>query len=366
MILSVIFNLLNVLKINLLIFLAKFKKKKVIFFYHPRKNLTFIHNFYIEYIFKNYPTKYYIIYGHETGGKLGKNYFNIKQGYIKFITGIDFFVSNNICDVFPKNCKKIYIHHNLYDDPWVPRNKEQEMCQRLLKYNYVLVGTTVSLIKVNETFLRYNFTKKPEIIEVGYAKLDYLLDSQKNNEKKRESILIAPTGIDGFPELTIINKLEKIIEELLSKTNFHIILRPHPRDRKHEKYLYLKNKFTPNQRFSYDISENYFDTYSRSKLMITDLSGTAYTFAFLVLSPVIFLSTNEKKIEENEYSNYNFFLDRKKIGEVILDESQIINKIKLIFENYNLYEKNIMQLRSNMKYLNKTNIEIKKFIEKLS
>ena len=97
--------------------------------------------------------------------------------------------------------------------------------------------------------------------------------------------------------------------------------------------------------------------------MITDLSGTAYTFAFLCLSPVIFLSINEKKINEDEYSNYNFFLDRKKIGEIIFDEIHIIDKIKLISNNYNLYEKAIIQLRKNMKYLNRATIEIKKIID---
>ena len=158
------------------------------------------------------------------------------------------------------------------------------------------------MIKTNETFLKYHFIKKPKIIEVGYAKLDYLLEKIENKKIDKKSILIAPTGINGFPELTIINKVEKIIRELLDKTNLNIILRPHPSDRNNKKYLHIKNQFINNQRFVYDLSENYFDTYSESKLMITDLSGTAYTFSFLTLSPVIFLSLNEKKIKENEYS----------------------------------------------------------------
>lgn len=365
MILSITKNLLNILQINLIIFLAKFKKKKVIFFYHPKKKLTLIHNYYIEYIFKDYSEKEYcIIYGHDTDIRLGENYFNIKQSYIKFLSGIDFFINNNIGDVFPKNCNKIYIHHNLYDDPWVARNKEKEMCHRLIKYDYILVATTSSLLRINETFLKYKFIKKPKIIEVGYAKLDYLLNNLRDKKIKKESILIAPTLINSFPALSIIDKLKKIIDELLSTTDLNIILRPHPSDKEHEKYLYLKNEFIKNKRFNYDLSNNYFDTYSKSKLMITDLSGTAYTFAFLCLSPVIFISNDEKKINESGYSNYNFFLDRKKIGEVIFDENNINANIELISKNYNLYEKNIIQLRKNMKYLNKATIEIKKVIER--
>ena len=364
MILSIIKNLFNVLQINLKIFLAKYKKKKVIFFYHPKEKITLIHNYYIEYIFKNYSSKEYcVFYGHKMDINLGKNYFNIKEGYVKFLSGIDFFINNNICDVFPKNCNKIYIHHNLYDDPWVARNKENEMCQRLLRYDYILVATTWTLKRINETFLKYNFIKKPKIIEVGYAKLDYLLSNLRDRKIKKESILIAPTRIDGAPGLSIIDNLKNIIQELLSKTEYNIILRPHPNDTKHKTYIYLKNEFIHNKRFYYDLSNNYFDIYTKSKLMITDLSGTAYTFAFLCLSPVIFLSINEKKINEDEYSNYNFFLDRKKIGEIIFDEIHIIDKIKLISNNYNLYEKAIIQLRKNMKYLNRATIEIKKIID---
>lgn len=366
MILSIIFNLINVFRINLLILILKLKKKKIIFFFHPKKNLTLIHNYYIEYLFKDYPDKYYVFFGHETKFKIGKNYFYIKQGYLKFILWVDIFISNNICDNFPYNSKKIYIHHNLYDDPWVPRIKERKMCQRLLKYNFILVGTKESLIRVNDMFLRYNFNLKPLVKEVGYAKLDFLLDNLKNSNVEKDSILIAPTLINSFLELTIIDKIEKIIDDLLSETNFLIILRPHPADRKNNKYLYLKEKYKKNVRFSFDESENYFNTYSRSKLMITDISGTAYTFAFLVLSPVIFLSLNEKKIVENEYTNYNFYLDRNKIGKTIFDSKEIINSIKLIFKEYPLYEKNIFELRGNMKYLNKTKNEIKNFIENLS
>ena len=56
------------------------------------------------------------------------------------------------------------------------------MCQRLLEYNYILVATTTSLLKTHETFLRYGFIKKPKIIEVGYARLDYLLEKLKKKK----------------------------------------------------------------------------------------------------------------------------------------------------------------------------------------
>ena len=74
----------------------------------------------------------------------------------------------------------------------------------------------------------------------------------------------------------------------------------------------------------------------------------------------------KKKIEENDYSNYSFFLDREKIGYVVYNERHMINKVKLIVNNSNLDKKNIIQLRKNMKYLNRSTIEIKNFIEKVT
>lgn len=366
MYLSIISNLINLIKINIFILFLKLKKKKIIFFYHPKKKLTFIHNFYIEYLFEDYPKNYHIIFGHETNSKIGKDYFYIKQGYLKFLYFVDFFISNNICDVFPVNSKKIYIHHNLYDDPWVPKNKEEEMCKRLTKYNLILVATNNSVIKVNEMFSRYNLKFKPTIKEAGYAKLDYLLNDLKNYNYQKESILIAPTAINGFIELSIIDKIEKIIDDILTENKSSVILRPHPSDREDVKYLNLKNKFEKNSNFLFDTSENYFDTYSKAKVMITDMSGTAYTFAFLTLSPVIFLSVNEKKILENKYNNFNFYKDRNKIGEIVTDEKEISKTIDRINKNYTTYKDNITEIRSKMKYLNKSKNEIKNLIINLN
>ena len=96
-----------------------------------------MHQFYIGDLLQDICENCVVIYGHETNKNIGKKYFYIKQGYLRLILNIDLFVSNHICDVFPPKSKKIYIHHNIYDDPWVPQNKEKETCQRLLNYNFI-------------------------------------------------------------------------------------------------------------------------------------------------------------------------------------------------------------------------------------
>lgn len=337
-------------------FLFIFKnKKKIIFFYHPKKNLTLMHTYYYENLFNQFPKNYKIIYGHSCDHKIGKNYFFLKERLLKYLFNVDYFVCNNICDYFSNNSIKVYIHHNIYDDPWVSSEKEEIMCKRLLNYNYILVSYENSQKRVIEMFRKYKLNNIPEILDTGYFKLDYFMkDNKKNFYDKKDSILIAPTGIDGFPELSIIKKLENIINKLISLTDFKIILRPHPRDRANPLILKTKNNFINEDRFIFDISENYIETFSRSKLMITDMSGTAYTYAYINLSPVIFFSMSENYLSKNGYKNHDFYINREKIGKVILNESELIKSINFLIENTDNYNKKILQLRKNMKYFMKS------------
>ena len=50
--------------------------------------------------------------------------------------------------------------------------------------------------------------------------------------------------------------------------------------------------------------------------MITDISGTAYTYAFLTKKPIIFFLINEKLINELGYNELSYLQDRKKIGTI--------------------------------------------------
>ena len=72
--------------------------------------------------------------------------------------------------------------------------------------------------------------------------------------------------------------------------------------------------------------------------MITDLSGTAYTYSFLTNSPVLFFSRNEKEAKKN-YSNLKHFEDRKKIGKVITNLKDLKISILNLIKNKNNFKK---------------------------
>ena len=360
---SVVRNTCSILILTSIIIYFKLKKKKIIFFYHSKKLLTLTHKFYIEDLLEDMFENYSVIYGHEVNKNIGKKYYFIKQGYLKFILNIDLFISNNICNVFPPKSKKIYIHHNIYDDPLVPQNKEKETCQRLLNYNFIFLSSQMSIKMVDDMFRKYGLEKFPNLKEIGYPKIDYLQKRYAEKLKiKKNSILIAPTQFEGFPQFTILDYLNDIIFELLNGTSYNIILRPHPSNRNHIKIHELIRHYKNNTRFQCDLSENYIDTYAKSQILITDISGTAYTYAFLTLCPVLFFLPNDDEIKKYNYDKLNFFQNRNKIGCVVYEVKFISQEINKILSTIKKYQESIQVLIREIKYFGKAK---RKFIEEI-
>ena len=117
--------------------------------------------------------------------------------------------------------------------------------------------------------------------------------------------------------------------------------------------------------FKLDISENYFNIYSNSKCLITDTSGTAFTYAFLTKKPVIFFSKNEKLINELGYNKLSYFIDREKIGVITNDLNEISNAIK----NIKFIEEKIRVLNDllekEIEYLGTSKMRIAKLVDQI-
>ena len=108
------------------------------------------------------------------------------------------------------------------------------------------------------------------------------------------------------------------------------------------------------------------ESYNKSLLMITDISGTAYTFSFLTGSPVLFFSRNEKKAVQN-YSNLKHFQDRKKIGYITNDLDNLKNIVKKLIKNKNNIKKKIFILKKQrLDFIGKTQDRFSKLIQMIS
>ncbi len=357
----------SIIVINIKIIYFKFKNKKIIFFYDSNKRHTQSIN-YIEDLFDNFGKEFLIFFGFNSPNISGHKNYYIKYSFLKWIYKIDIFLSNNVCDIFANNSIRIYLHHDIYDSPLIDLKKEKELFQRLAKYDFLFLSNKKSTIMFNNFFNKYNSNLSgniPKIIETGYLKLDYLKKNIKTYNSINNNIVIAPTIREHIKKLSMFDDLKKIIEILLTNTASKVIFRPHPVDRKTHLTLEIEESFKNDDNFKLDISNDYFDTYLNSMCLITDISGTAYTYAFLTNKPVIFFSKNEKLINELGHGNLSYFEDRNKIGVIIKNSNEIfeiINNIKYIEKKIKISNSSLLK---EMDYLGNSKNRIKKIINEI-
>ncbi len=168
----------------------------------------------------------------------------------------------------------------------------------------------------------YNLKPK-RLIQFGYNHLDNLIEKYSNkenslfNNKKLVQVLIAP----GWGKNGIFETIVKEIIDILLKSRFKVILRPHPITQKKskKKISYLNKKFSSNPNFTLEQDITNFDSFSQSDVMISDWSGVALEFAFTFERPILYVDV-PKKMNNPDFAD---------IPHVPIEES-IRNKIGII------------------------------------
>ena len=355
-------------------------KTKIIFFYFPVKSdqaaiLDFIKAIKIQ-------VNCHVLCGYNLSTEKEINVINnsyfLDLGYLSFIKNIDIFVSNYVVYKYPKAKDKIYINHDIYDTPMVDIGEDDGLMNALIKCNYIFLSSDIqiSLIqkKINTYLKKNNQINNTKLINTGYLKLDHVTRKIENYGVKEDSILLAPTLSTRLKNFNINSYLINLIEKILNDNKFNLIYRPHPADIYN---LQLKKDvdkindiFNSNRNFLLDTNSSYLESYSKSKFLLTDFSGTAYTYAFSTLKPVIFYSPNDNNLLKTEnFSDLSFFKDREKIGRVVKDIKSLNQEIDFINSNIIEIKKNIFDLRySRIKYFANSSsqsvLEIKKILEK--
>ena len=137
------------------------------------------------------------------------------------------------------------------------------------------------------------------LIPVGYPRMDAIF--QKNQHYKKQfnqtTVLVAPTW-------SIASLFENGINELLDaleKTDYRVIVRPHPEFLKRRSSLAktLKERVTQTRNFIWEdcmLSEN---NLYEADVLITDRSGIAFEYAFGTERPVLFIDTPLKEHNKN-------------------------------------------------------------------
>lgn len=267
-----------------------------------------------------------------------------------FFKNINIFITSYVNYVFPPNSQNIYICHDITDVPMVNKNIEKNIFHALTKYDHIFLSSNIVINYFKSKFLKYcKKIKSPDLINTGYLKLDNVVKNLKKYKNiKKDSIFIAPTSSFHMKNFNLTKDLIETINYLLLK-KYKVIYRPHPLDltEKGNKKIIkdIKKKFKKFENFTFDSSVSYLKSYASAKIMITDFSGTAYTFAYSTLKPVLFLSTNEKNLSLSSYNSLYYFKDRAKVGSICKNfdnfELDLLNLIK----NRLSYKKKIYHLR---------------------
>ncbi len=143
---------------------------------------------------------------------------------------------------------------------------------------------------------------------VGMPYFDELkkkLDAAKPVHKDMTTVLLAPS----WGENSIFSKLgTSIIDELL-KTEYDIIIRPHPQSFINDAagMEQIMKDYPASDRLTWDRSPDNFDTLNKADILISDFSGVIFDFAFVFDKPVIYASNSDFDINCRDY----YWLDKK-------------------------------------------------------
>ncbi len=169
-------------------------------------------------------------------------------------------------------------------------------------------------------------TQKKLLLETGLTYYDVMLDDLNSItavEKRNPIVLVAPT----WKEYSIINRFGvSFFSSLLKNTTFEVIFRPHPQSYvSFPKLMAELNAFAESEpRLSVDTKPSGTESMAKADIMISDLSGVIWDYAFLFSKPVLLLKTEFETIEGFEGSELNYPMwemrERPKLGRIFTEE----------------------------------------------
>ena len=133
--------------------------------------------------------------------------------------------------------------------------------------------------------------KEIELIGVPYMdEMAKRLAADPAEKTDETVVLVAPT----WGKSSIFNKFGgKVLDVLLEKTDYHIIVRPHPQSFTSEKELMekLQKEYPTSERLEWNRDPDNFEVLKRSSILISDFSGVVYDFSLVYDKPVIYADT---------------------------------------------------------------------------
>lgn len=128
-------------------------------------------------------------------------------------------------------------------------------------------------------------TRPKELPQLGCPYLDGLVERARKAAPPEGTVIVAPTwGRNG-----LLTRTGAMIPKMLAQAGFRVILRPHPQSFVSEPELMekLAQELAPFDNIEWDRHPDGFASLSRAQLMVSDISGVIFDFAFVFLRPVV-------------------------------------------------------------------------------
>ena len=291
-----------------------------------------------------------------------KNTFYIPNNMLNSIDFVNVFISPQIkpFDFLTVKGKVVHVFHDIHDSALPDIENHYRLVLDIDYFflsSYFLTKRLKHLITMGKKRVLAVKEKKICLITGGYIKLDKNLEYFEENRRKASALIYAPTlsPTEKMKEMKNVvatyQYSDEIIKSILDNlTEYDLIYRPHPHNLQFTEIKNIAKKYSDHPRFYFnDNIDFYMDSYSKSALMITDMSGTAYTYAFTTLRPVVFFSHNEADVKKI-YSDFQYFIDRNKIGYVVQSVEEMLEKIKLLLFSKDEFNSRIKEYRDSSVY----------------
>lgn len=282
--------------------------------------------------------------------KIGKVYpMNCVQPVrgINFVPALlaDLFITpaSTTADNAPLGSPKLMMMHSLVSIPGVYEENTFD------GYDYIYCAGKHHLEEIKALYLKKGLKGKC-LIPGGYPKLDELMLRSTNLAPvTHKTVIIAPTLVSLATErVSLINHVEAFVDYFLIN-GWAVKFRPHPLnlDRANEFYFKLSEvieKYKTNKKFMLDTSSDYFSSYASSSVMLSDVSGTAFTYAFAFGRPVLFFDPEVS----SEFTQGLLYKNRIRMGRTVRSVGDLHGCINDFLGDYDVLRSSVESFRDDI------------------
>ncbi len=260
----------------------------------------------------------------------------------------------------PATAKQLTLLHTLYDSA-LYEGAEKTLVNGAKHFIAVASKPLMALFK--NLCITHNL-RDVVLIPAGYPKLDSAMANYSEmSDVEKPVLLYAPTPFSYFSDITdakshsILDAVKIFNYLLINNNKLRIVFRPYPDDLKNiqdihsatvkEAFFKLLDMCEHHPRIRLDDAPTHKQSFQEASVLLTDLSSTAYSFAFTALKPTIVYNNASS---EEKWSKTSYLRDRDKIGRICINPRQVLTAFTELSASKSTTTKEIYKLRDEQLY----------------